>query len=91
MWMNFPALYANMLCFVNALVTGHKTCTVEEPYWISREKCLKNSISAKPFQDPYKKSEMNPTIFQSIQLYLDIDELQRQTQGKRNLQWFQIN
>jgi hypothetical protein len=23
MWMNFPALYANMLCFVNALVTGH--------------------------------------------------------------------
>ena len=28
MWMNFPALYANMLCFVNALVTGHKTCTV---------------------------------------------------------------
>jgi hypothetical protein len=24
MWMNFPALYTNMLCFVNAFVTGHK-------------------------------------------------------------------
>ena len=32
MWMNFPALYTNMLCFVNALVTDHKTCTVTDSY-----------------------------------------------------------
>jgi hypothetical protein len=34
MWMNFPALYTTMLCFVNALVTGHKTCTVVIMYCV---------------------------------------------------------